>query len=596
LADRIQKCVIRDKNRPCVVIWSAGNESAYGCIFEDALRWIKEYDSTRLTHYEGALWACKDRKADYSNLDLYSRMYPSVQKVIEYTGRNLGKPIILCEYSHAAGNSQGDLEDYFQMIEQYDNVCGAFIWEYCDHGIFKGIAEDGRKMYFYGGDHGEFPHSGCGCVDGLVYPDRRPHTGFKEFKHIQRPVRITNWNIEEGQVTLHNYLDFLNLKEYALLNYELTCDGQVIDSGMIGGQEGVDIAPHGEATVDLKLQVPEEGKCYLRLISTLKADKGCLPAGFLLGYEEVAVPGEKRTFCRGNAGVGVSDGCIDNRGAISVTENDKCLILQNEKFRYVYNKFTGLFSEIVIDNKKFLNYPMELNIWRAPTNNDTDNSGDWRRAGYDRAVTRAYETRYEETNEGITIESVLSMAPIYLQRILNIRAEWKVTADGRISAAFAVKKDPEFPALPRFGLRLFLPKEMKYVEYYGLGPEESYIDKHHASFHGIFKAEVEMLHEDYIFPQENGSHADCDYVKMAGDDKQLLVTGGQSFSFNASVYTQEELDKKKHNFELIPSDSTVLCVDYRQNGIGSQLLGVMEKYQFAEEEFTFSVELDFVSY
>ena len=175
--DRVKKMIERDKNRPCVVIWSMGNESGYGCTTEKALAWTKAYDPGRLTHYEGALHKGKKRRYDYSNLDLYSRMYPLYEQVEEYCESEPDKPMILCEYCHSMGNGAGDYEDYFEMIETYDCLCGGFIWEWCDHAIYKGTEENGKDIYYYGGDHGEYPNDGNFCMDGMVYPDRTPHTG-----------------------------------------------------------------------------------------------------------------------------------------------------------------------------------------------------------------------------------------------------------------------------------------------------------------------------------------------------------------------------------------------------------------------------------
>ena len=175
--DRVKKMIERDKNRPCVVIWSMGNESGYGCTTEKALAWTKAYDPGRLTHYEGALHKGKKRRYDYSNLDLYSRMYPLYEQVEEYCESEPDKPMILCEYCHSMGNGAGDYEDYFEMIETYDCLCGGFIWEWCDHAIYKGTAENGKDIYYYGGDHGEYPNDGNFCMDGMVYPDKMtPHT------------------------------------------------------------------------------------------------------------------------------------------------------------------------------------------------------------------------------------------------------------------------------------------------------------------------------------------------------------------------------------------------------------------------------------
>lgn len=236
---------------------------------------------------------------------------------------------------------------------------------------------------------------------------------------------------------------------------------------------------------------------------------------------------------------------------------------------------------------------MEINIWRAPTDNDRNIKLEWMRAHYDWAAARAYETEYETINDTVVIHSSMSVSAVTVQRILDVEATWTVWGDGMIDVCMEVKKNPEYPELPRFGLRLFLDDGLDRVTYYGMGPKESYRDKCRASYHGIFEGKVAELHEDYLRPQENGSHYDCDYVTVSGDGYRITAVSPESFSFNASVYTQEELTEKKHNFELTPSGSTVWCLDYAQNGIGSNSCGprLQKQYRLDEEEFQYKLRL-----
>ena len=234
---------------------------------------------------------------------------------------------------------------------------------------------------------------------------------------------------------------------------------------------------------------------------------------------------------------------------------------------------------------------MEVQIWRAPTDNDQYIKQDWYRAMYDRVHTRAYETTWRQTDQGIEIHSHLGVLAVAVRRILDIDVVWTVSLSGGIGMHMDVRRNKDFPELPRFGLRLFVPRKMDRVTYFGLGPGENYIDKQRASSHGIYSARVEDLHEDYIRPQENGGHGDCDYLVATGDGMELRFVGDPVFSFNASVYTDEELTVKKHNYELEPCESTVLHLDYRQNGIGSDSCGprLLEKYRCDEENFAFDL-------
>ncbi|MBE5974505.1 MAG: DUF4981 domain-containing protein [Paenibacillaceae bacterium] len=587
--DRTKLLVERDKNRPCVVIWSMGNECAYGCTFEAALSWTKSYDPTRLTHYEGARYIAVDKTYDFSNIDLFSRMYPSLDEIIEYTKRETAKPFILCEYSHAMGNGPGDLEGYFQVFEQHDRVCGGFVWEWCDHAIYQGRTIDGKPMYLYGGDHGEYPHDGNFCMDGLVYPDRRPHTGLMEFKNVNRPVRIVTFDQKKKELTLHNYLHFTNFKEYGCIGYEVSCDGEIIANGMVGETDMPELMPQQECRLSLNFDVPAAGKCYLKISYYLKESNALIKAGSLLGFDEVLL--ENADMRNQTAAVLLKK--KEENGGFEVCEDDRYIRVSGNSFFYTYSKLTGTFQDMNFKNHSILERPMEINIWRAPTDNDSDIKGKWKEAHYHRASSRGYETRWEEKDGSLVISTEMSMVAAPIQRILMIDAVWTIGADGALNGRLDVKRDVEFPELPRFGLRLFLPKQMGQITYFGLGPVENYIDKNNASYHGLFSSSVKEMHEDYLRPQENGSRSDCDFVTIEGGDLSLSVAADKTFSFHASEYTQEELTEKAHNYELIPSGYTEFCVDYKQNGIGSESCGpeLRKEYMFVEEEFTFEFTL-----
>ena len=588
IMDRVQRCVQRDKNRPSVICWSMGNESAYGCCFEAALKWTKEFDPARLSHYEGARFHGKERDYDYSNIDLYSRMYTRMEELQEYVDSNPDKPYVLCEYAHAMGNGPGDFEDYWQFFEANKCMTGGFVWEWCDHAVYKGVAENGKDMYFYGGDHGEYPHADYFCVDGLVYPDRRPHTGLLEYKNVNRPMRVQAFDQETGIVTFHNYMDFVSADQYLTARYELTCDGEVVDSGEITPMPA--IAPRGEGTVQLKLRIPEKGRCYLRICYVRKEASELLSQGHDLGFDEILL---KNDDGRNQKAVQLLKDQETAGLTVSAAEEERYITVSGETFFYRYDKFKGSFSRMTFCGRELLDRPMELNIWRAPTDDDRKIKAQWAEVHYDKAVTRAYETEYAATDKEVRIQSQVSVGAIAIQRFLNAKLEWTVNATGEISVHMEAKRDMLFPELPRFGLRLFLPKELEQVSYCGLGPMENYLDKCRAARYGYFRDTVSGLHEDYIKPQENGSHSGCDYVVLESDSLRFIAAGPEGFSFNASHYTQEELTEKRHNFELQPCASTVLCLDYRQNGIGSASCGVilMEQYRLDEEDISFAIRL-----
>ena len=586
IVDRVKLMVERDKNRFCIVMWSMGNESAYGCNFEKALEWTKNFDPDRITQYESARYRNYDETYDYSNLDVYSRMYPALSEIQEYLDKDGSKPFLLVEYCHSMGNGPGDFEDYFQMIQDNDKMCGGFVWEWCDHAIAHGTAENGKTIYAYGGDHGEEIHDGNFCMDGLVYPDRTVHTGLLEYKNVYRPARVISYDKESGELVLHNYMDFDDLKDYVKISYELTQDGLVISKGIL---PEFSVAPHGEGKTNLKINVPENGKCYLKLIYHLKKELPLLNEDHILGFDEIEVSKED-TKCK-LAEKWIPKTVVDSE--LQVNENDTQIHIKGREFAYTIDKRTALFTEMKFAGREYLNHPMELNIWRAPTDNDMYIKSEWKKAHYDKAYTRAYTTEVVQGKHGVKITSHASVVAETVQKILDVTITWKIEAAGKIDADIAVTKDDEFPDLPRFGVRMFLDKKLSAVRYFGMGPQESYCDKHQAASHGLYQANVDDLHEDYIRPQENGSHYDCEYVELNNSRYGIVASAEKAFSFNASYYTQEELEKKTHNYELIESDSVVFCVDYALNGIGSNSCGpvVLEQYRFDDVLFRFQFTL-----
>lgn len=588
--DRTKLCVHREKNRPCIIIWSMGNECGYGCTFEEALKWTKGFDSTRLTCYESSFYRSDRRKYDYSNIDIFSRMYPSLEEIQEYMDKKPDKPLLLIEYCHAMGNGPGDLEDYFQIIYEYDVLCGGFVWEWCDHAIYQGQAANGKEKYLYGGDFGEEVHDGNFCMDGLVYPDRTPHTGLLEYQNVYRPARVVSFCQKTGALCLENYMNYVDLKDYIYLVYEVNCDGKLLEKKQFILQESV--LPHKKGTILLDITVPDSGKCYLKVSYHLRHGTSVMAQGSRMGFDEILL---KNQDGRNQQATALLETQEQKEAEVQVSETDRFLSIRSDTFFYVYNKLSGLFEQLSVDGEELLETPMELNIWRAPTDNDRKIKQEWIDAGYDRSKARAYDTHWEMNGEGIRIYSTVSVAAVAIQKILDIEAVWKIYRTGEISVKMHVKKDREFPQLPRFGIRLFLRGEYENLKFYGLGPHESYRDKCRSCSHGLYDTTVEEQHEDYICPQENGSHTDCDYLMLEKENQTVTAVSSRPFSFNVSYYSQEELTRKAHNFELEKSGSTIVCLDYAQNGIGSNSCGpeLRKEYQFTEETFTFDMKFLF---
>ena len=586
--DRTHACVHVQKNRPSVVFWSPGNECGYGITFEESLRWMKQFDPTRLTVYESSYYDDGKRAYDYSNIDVYSRMYPPLSDIREYLAAKPDKPFLLLEYCHAMGNGPGDFEDYLELIDTEPAMCGGFVWEWCDHAIYQGDAEDGRAIYSYGGDHGEQIHDGNFCLDGLVYPDRRPHTGLLEFANVHRPVRVVGFDQASGELRLRNTLDFTDLADLVSLDFEVTRDGRVASSGRVGSLPS--IAPGATGSVTLDTSVPETGRCFLKVNYRLTEPTSLLAADHQLGFDEIPL---RNADGRNQHVVLLLEATSEGLSAPRVRADDRYLTILGDSFEYVLDRTNGLFTTMRYAGENLLTRPMEVNIWRAPTDNDMYVKHKWEAAQYHLARARAYRTDYSEGSDGVTVTSRMAVVAPVVQPIAHLDTVWHIDSSGAVRVDMTVRRATDMPELPRFGLRLFLDEAIDRITYCGLGPGESYPDKRRGSYHGVFSTTVEQLHEDYIKPQENGSHDDCDYVVAAAGRRSITAAGPTTFSFNASHYTQEELTEKKHNVELVRSGDTIWCLDYAQNGIGSNSCGpeVLDKYRLDAAEFRFELIL-----
>ena len=485
----------------------------------------------------------------------FADLYPAFSEIQEYLDKDGSKPFLLVEYCHSMGNGPGDFEDYFQMIQDNDKMCGGFVWEWCDHAIAHGTAENGKTIYAYGGDHGEEIHDGNFCMDGLVYPDRTVHTGLLEYKNVYRPARVISYDKESGELVLHNYMDFDNLKDYVKISYELTQDGLLIGKGKLAE---VSVVPHSEGKTNLQVNVPENGKCYLKLIYHLKKEMPLLEEDYILGFDEIEVS-QKDAKCQ-LAEKWVEKTVTDSE--LQVSEDDTQIHIKGREFAYTIDRRTALFTEMKFAGREYLNHPMELNIWRAPTDNDMYIKSEWKKAHYDKAYTRAYTTEVVQGKHGVKITSHASVVAETVQKILDVTITWKIEAAGKIDADIAVTKDDEFPDLPRFGVRMFLDKKLSAARYFGMGPQESYCDKHQAASHGLYQANVDDLHEDYIRPQENGKrNSPYDICKTATGHAKIpdpAQPGKLKVSFFLNFYSDYyvmELDQENYNYALIGSST-----------------------------------------
>lgn len=575
ICDRAELLVKRDINRPCVVFWSLGNESGYGENMLAEAQLIKSLDDTRLVHYESTH---KLDETPTDILDVVSGMYWDMDGMKGFLeNKDEHRPLVLCEYCHAMGNGPGDLEEYHEMFYSSERFCGGFVWEWSDHACLLGTTADGKPKYGYGGDFGEKHNDGNFCMDALTYPDRTPHTGLLEVKQVYRPVRVEKGE-SDGKFIFRSYLDFSDADKLFDCRYEMTFDGGTAACGKVDFR----LAPMGTAEVIIpEAAEKSEKERFIRFIFTAKADTLYCEKGYEVCFEQLKLSdGEK------------APGKPKRLDLVTVEDDIFFVNVNVGEVSYRFNKRLSAFDSIKCGGRELLERPLSFNFFRAPVDNDVM-KGDWYRAHLNDHTVRNYGVKTAKTADGAELTLRQSFGWSIHQPFAYMDVKYVISADG-----LDIKCDAEFSNkvtfLPRFGIRLFLPREFDRVDYFGCGPYESYCDKHHADYIGNFTASIAELHEDYVRPQENGSHFGCRYMLITDGKTSVRFTSEGEFSFSASEYTEEELAEKRHNFELEKCGSSVICVDSMMAGVGSNACGpvLAEKYRLPLPKLSASFKID----
>jgi len=636
--ERMYRLVERDKNQASVIMWSLGNESGHGPNHELMAAMAAARDNSRLVHYEGAHPHQTQEPDCYS---MISRMYPGLEEFAAYADDPANtRPYFLCEYSHAMGNGPGDLWDYWQIINRSPKMIGGCIWEFWDHGLqakrftdkngavhtvpaqgylkameLKGftaqeVAEmDCVQFAAYGGDFGDKPNDGNFCLDGLVTGNREPHTGFKEAKAIYAYARATAADLEQGLVTIHNDYDFIGL-DHLYMEWELTDGKNVLEHGKV---IQLNVAPRSSMSIKLGYTAPEIdalGKSPFYAVNIcFRVKNSCQ---FFTHGDEVAF--NQLILHDGHmhlSGVSLSSELAAHSmpRELVASEEGHLLHIKGHDFHHIFDLAQGAFIQIARNGVNTITAPLTLDVWRAPTDNDRNVRHAWRRAGYDRATTHIYEISHETANFAYGIQSAIRMKYAiggYTNvPILRGDAKWKINDVGEIVFTTNVKVTENNRMhenqlmMPRFGLRFTMPKGTEHVRYAGYGPGENYVDVRHSAYKGEFATTVDDMFVDYEVPQENGARygvSEALFTNARGFGLLISSTGenGDSFSFNASHYTSEDLDAAGHSHELVKRDETIVNIDYKNNGIGSNSCGPMlpKQYRFDELEFLFAVSIN----
>lgn len=607
ITERVHIMVENFKNHSSIIGWSMGNESGWGCNFEKALTETKQRDPSRFTHYENAVGGGTETQlfldSHYKDLDTVSRMYSALSwcettlKAMEEN--NYSRPLLLCEYCHAMGNGPGDLADYWELIDRYDRFMGGFVWEWFNHGLYVGKAENGKPKYYYGGDFGEIYHDGEFVCDGLVSPDVKPMPGLKEYKNVLKPFTVTPVDLTCGIFEVRNDYDFSYMSRLDG-NWELTQNGETVASGNIGS---LAIPPKKTERVTLGYNMPATGNCYVRVWFTSYGNE-LIPDGEVVGFTQFELPTEQV----------VADKIP--YGNVFFEENGQNIKIYNDRFSYVFGKDTCTFKSLNVGGNELLKVPMEYNIWRAPIDNDRTQKLKWYSAAINDSHPYEMSTEVFENDGIVTVVNELVMAAPTLWPHFEVKAEWSVFSDGNITLRLngKVGKGIRFEPIkdgslentfddqitvidyfPRFGINMQFDKDYSNVEYFGMGPYHSYCDLHSATYMGKFSSTPKREFTEFIRPQENGNHWNTHfaYVHNANGAGVAVVKEDKTFDFSALPYTAHELSSYNHNFELPESDKTVFSVDYKMSGVGSNSCGplLLEKYRFNEQEFSFNIKL-----
>ncbi|MHA7964007.1 glycoside hydrolase family 2 TIM barrel-domain containing protein [Paenibacillus sp. CAU 1782] len=588
--DRAVRMVERDKNHASVIIWSLGNESGYGANHMAMAEWTRARDNSRPVHYEGAApHYLGDTNVDC--LDLESRMYASTSDIAQYAQNEENtKPLFLCEYSHAMGNGPGDLQDYWDVIYAHPKLMGGCVWEWNDHGIAV-KTPSGVPYFAYGGDFGETPHDGNFCIDGLVSPDRKAHIGLLELKQVIAPVYVTAGDIGGGIFKVENRYDFIDLSHLSL-RWKLESGGVLVDQGTA--------APLTAAAGESQLvQIPYTAQGVDNEVLTVSVwehgETRWAPAGHEITFAQFQV--NKAASAKGLAdnGQAGSEAALQRAAFISAGEAGGLLTISGFDFRHVFDLRKGTLAEASRHGVQMLKEPARFTVWRAPADNDRNIRQDWEREGFDRAVMKVYSSSWETLENGsIVASAAFSLGSHTRSPLLRGESKWHFQPDGSITLAVSADVREDVPFLPRFGVELVMPKGTEEVEYYGYGPHESYIDKRASVRKGKYLLSVDEMARTYIMPQETGSRFGTEWAAVTSElGMGLRFDAPAPFSFQALHYTAADLTAATHTHKLVSREETIVTVDYKMSGVGSNSCGpqLLEKYRLDEKQFAFELTL-----
>jgi beta-galactosidase len=583
--DRGMRMVQRDKNHPCIILWSLGNEAGCGANLEALAGWIRGYDPSRPLHYEGALES--DWYRDHPTTDVICPMYPEIEEIVRWARSGHGdRPLIMCEYSHAMGNSNGSLSDYWKAIESHHGLQGGFIWDWVDQGLRK-VDERGREYWAYGGDFGDHPNDGAFCINGLVWPDRTPHPAMFEFKKLAQPVKIEARNLRQGRIRITNRQDFRDLG-WLRGSFEVCVEGKVVQKGRL---PRLKTAPGEREDLTLPLRKPDlqpGEECFLNVRFHTARDTSWSPRGLEIAWEQLAMPyrAPKRRAPR-------------PEGALEVTQSEARAEISGDAVHLEVDREAGAITSLRFEGRELLISGPRLNVWRAPTDNDGIKAwghqlgrplGRWLEAGLQDLRLETVSVRVSRSRDGTASVVIRQRAEIGLEH----RHAYRVLPWGVIEAENSVRVPAKLADLPRVGVTLVLQPGLDRLTWFGRGPHENYPDRKAGAAVGRYSATVAEMYVPYIVPQEHGGRCDVRWLRLAdAAGAGICIAAPGLLQFSASHFTGEDLFRAHHTNELEPRPEVILNLDGVQRGLGTGSCGpdTLPRYRIRAGTHRFSYRI-----
>ena len=554
--ERAIRMVERDKNHPSVIIWSLGNESGCGPNHAAMAAWMHDYDPTRPVHYEGAVG--RPRDPDY--VDMQSRMYARIPEIIRLATRgDDDRPMVLCEYAHAMGNSVGNLKEYWDAIRSHKRLIGAFIWDWADQGLRK-KSPDGKEFWAYGGDYGDNPNDGNFCCNGLVQPDRKPNPSLYEVKKVYQRIHVTPVDAKGGSFGVHNEYDFSDLSFTKVL-WELSANGKVILEGTL---PKLSIAAGAQENVRIPFKEPQlapGSEYWLKISFTLADDASWARKGHVVAWDQFRIPFEAPEA--ESIDVGAMPPLALNQSAEKIT-------VTGDGFELVFGKPSGALESYVYNGTQLVAAPLVPNFWRVPIDNDNGNGMPRRLVAWRDAWGKRTSSKVTATQSKPQLVLIRTETTIGVGTDSRCVTAYSVYGSGDVVVETTVTPGGgNVPELPRFGMQMAVPGRFDKLTWLGRGPHETYWDRKTGAAFGLYSGPVDENVHEYVRPQENGNKSDVRWMALTDDDGVgLIAVGMPTIDISAWPYTMADLEKATHVHELARRDTITVNLDYKQMGVG----------------------------